>query len=352
MKRWALLGLVFLVACRAEEAGQGEEGEEGEEGKSQREIVGQYSYCAEDNCYELLGVTKESGPIPIKRAYRRLATEWHPDKNPHPDAKKIFQKYANAYEVLSNPKMRKNYNYLLEHPYEFPMHFLLFSKAKYAPKSDVRFVVILILLGISAVQYLFQMQRYNNVLTQIKASPKYQEQLKTLMSDKAKSNSKGGSSKRKESGTKSDEYESKKAAAEEQLLPEIEALLPPAPTCRNSLGFQLFTLPLTSYQGVLFSISWFLRFRILGQHMGPEEHGLLTRLALGISELEWGRTPAAERADFLAKELWISANLKAFREEQEAAMRASTSSAQRTAKEKRMARLKKKGLDAGPLTRD
>lgn len=82
--------------------------------------------------------------------------------------------------------------------------------------------------------------------------------------------------------------------------------------------------------------------------MGPEEHALLTRLALSISELEWGRIPEVERADFLAKELWISANLKAFREEGEAAMRASAGSAQRTAKEKRMARLKKKGLDAGP----
>ena len=126
-------------------------------------------------------------------------------------------------------------------------------------------------------------------------------------------------------------------------------MLPPAPTCRNTLGFSLFTLPLTSYQGVLFNFSWVLKFRILGQSMGPEEHALLTRLALGISELEWGRASEAYRADLLSKELWLSTNLKAYREEEEAALVASAGSAQRTAKEKRATRLKKKGIDATPM---
>ena len=60
MKRWALLGLVFLGACRAQEEAQAEEGEEGDEfaQKKWRDEVGKHSYCAEDNCYDLLGVTK------------------------------------------------------------------------------------------------------------------------------------------------------------------------------------------------------------------------------------------------------------------------------------------------------
>ena len=36
----------------------------------------QYAYCMEDNCYELLGVEKDAGGLTIKRAYRKLATEW------------------------------------------------------------------------------------------------------------------------------------------------------------------------------------------------------------------------------------------------------------------------------------
>lgn len=287
---------------------------------------------------------QESGPIPIKRAYRRLATEWHPDKNPHPDAKMLFQKYANAYEVLSNPAMRKQYNYLLEHPMMFPMHFLMFSKAKYAPKSDVRFVFVLILLGISGVQYLFAMQRYNNVLKQIKGSPQYVEQLKQLMSGPAKSNSKGGSSKRRES-TKASDYEEKKAAAEETLMAEIANLLPPAPSARTTIAFTLFTLPLTSYQSVLFNIAWFFKFTILRSAYGPAEHALLTRLAADISEFEWERMAEADKSELLGLELWVKANLKAFREEEEAAAQTSSTSARRTAKEKRNLRMKKKGID-------
>ena len=103
-KLFVLLSLL-AIGCRAqEEAGsKPEEGAEGE--KSKRDIVAQYSYCQEDNCYELLGVTKESKQPAIKRKYRHLAAEWHPDKNPDPRAKEIFQKYANAYEVLSNPEV-------------------------------------------------------------------------------------------------------------------------------------------------------------------------------------------------------------------------------------------------------
>ena len=105
----ALLALGCAVAQTEEEPGEssGSTGAEGEGGKkSKRDIVAQYSYCQEDNCYELLGVTEKSKLPAIKRKYRNLAAEWHPDKNPDPKAREIFQKYANAYEVLSNAEVR------------------------------------------------------------------------------------------------------------------------------------------------------------------------------------------------------------------------------------------------------
>jgi DnaJ-class molecular chaperone len=48
-----------------------------------------------------------------------LAAEWHPDKCPGGDVEKCreeFPKYANAYEILSNSEMRKNYDYVLANP--------------------------------------------------------------------------------------------------------------------------------------------------------------------------------------------------------------------------------------------
>ena len=48
--------------------------------------------------------------------------------------------------------MRENYDYLLDHPYEFPGHFMRFSRASYMPKSDLRFVILLTVLTLSAMQ--------------------------------------------------------------------------------------------------------------------------------------------------------------------------------------------------------
>jgi len=60
--------------------------------------------------YETLGVTRESSPEDIKRAYRRLARELHPDTNPDPAAGERFKSITHAYEVLSDPQKRQRYD--------------------------------------------------------------------------------------------------------------------------------------------------------------------------------------------------------------------------------------------------
>lgn len=62
--------------------------------------------------YRILEVTKASSTAEIKKAYRRLALKWHPDKNPdNPDeANKKFKEISEAYEVLSDEKKRRVYD--------------------------------------------------------------------------------------------------------------------------------------------------------------------------------------------------------------------------------------------------
>jgi len=61
--------------------------------------------------YELLGVERDASSAEIKRAFRRLARELHPDVNDHdPEAEEKFKAAAEAYEVLSDPERRRTYD--------------------------------------------------------------------------------------------------------------------------------------------------------------------------------------------------------------------------------------------------
>eukprot|EP01054_Gregarina_sp_Poly1_P007498 Gregarina_sp_Poly_1__7497@NODE_4182_length_696_cov_154_446741_g2754_i0_p1_GENE_NODE_4182_length_696_cov_154_446741_g2754_i0NODE_4182_length_696_cov_154_446741_g2754_i0_p1_ORF_typecomplete_len160_score25_79DnaJ/PF00226_31/4_7e26GpFAR1/PF05823_12/0_12_NODE_4182_length_696_cov_154_446741_g2754_i0160639 len=64
--------------------------------------------------YGILGVGKDATADQLKKAYRKLALKWHPDKHPDPDAKRKaeehFKDVAEAYDVLSDPEKKKIYD--------------------------------------------------------------------------------------------------------------------------------------------------------------------------------------------------------------------------------------------------
>ncbi|GAW49946.1 MULTISPECIES: molecular chaperone DnaJ [unclassified Nocardioides] len=60
--------------------------------------------------YELLGVDRDADGDTIKKAYRRLARQLHPDVNPDPDTQEKFKEVSLAYEVLSDPQKRAAYD--------------------------------------------------------------------------------------------------------------------------------------------------------------------------------------------------------------------------------------------------
>ena len=64
--------------------------------------------------YDILGVSKDAEETDIKKAYRKLSLQYHPDRNPDPSATEKYKVINEAYEILSDSQKRQQYNHELE----------------------------------------------------------------------------------------------------------------------------------------------------------------------------------------------------------------------------------------------
>jgi len=65
---------------------------------------------AKRDLYDVLEVKKDASAAELKKAYRKLALKYHPDRNKGTDAAEKFKELSEAYEVLSNPQKKKQYD--------------------------------------------------------------------------------------------------------------------------------------------------------------------------------------------------------------------------------------------------
>jgi curved DNA-binding protein CbpA len=88
--------------------------------------------------YTVLGVAKTAPGAQIKEAYRKLAAQYHPDRNRFLEAEEKFKEVSEAYSVLSNSEKRALYDALGLEKYDDPREVLLYRLNQEAAKQDMK----------------------------------------------------------------------------------------------------------------------------------------------------------------------------------------------------------------------
>ncbi|KAK9845260.1 hypothetical protein WJX81_001560 [Elliptochloris bilobata] len=281
-------------------------------------------YCGDDDCYDVLGVKQSATMSEVKRAYRTLSLAVHPDKNTSPDAKGKFQRLAQAYEVLSDARLRRAYDYALEHPDELVYNRMRYYNAhayKYW-QTDARAVVFGIIVLVSGVQYANQHLVYQSAMSRVRKTPKYRHLVKRLQAELAAGGRNGAAClvparKRSAAKPKKGETEAGLQAAEAAADAEVSASIGGGyskPDVRELLGVQIAMLPYTLCKAIAWEAQWVLRYRIRKEEYDEAAQAYLTRRALGLSERRWAAQLEEARRWALNQALWVPANARVFRE--------------------------------------
>jgi len=280
-------------------------------------------YCGDMNCYEVLGLERDAGKKDIAKSYRKLAGKWHPDVFRTPEEKEIgekkFMQIATAYETLREDESRAEYDYMLDHPEEMWRNMYRYYRRRVGPKVDVRIVIAVSISLISAGQYYFAWNNYNEAIKCLSMIPKYRIQASTIAKEE-------GLLKRDK---KADRFKSKEEIKEEEenvirgiIADKMDIKGGYAkPHWTDVLWIQLIILPYTIYRWSAFYMSWFWRFGILGEEYGIEEQLYVMRKNMGISQGQFDQMDEEEKEDMLEQELWKKDKYKEWKEEKEAEMR-------------------------------
>jgi len=302
-------------------------------------------FCGQYDCYKILGFDYESwGKNPpnkkeITQSYRQTSRTWHPDKNSDKGAKERFVKINKAYEVLTDLKTRKEYDYMRERPDEY---FFKYGSTmyQYAPKSDTIMVVIFLLILGCAFTWFAQKQRWQQIADRVvkdateglKAneggsteSIELRRKAETILKERNEkesgetSESQNGKKKLKIKLTKKELREKEN----EELRPIIAELVQEItdfgagfhqPTWRDILIVRMVKWPQYVLGGCFWQIKYGLR-RLRKLELNDDEIGVLTRRAVG--PVAWETASDEDKEEMLTRELWVMENLEEWLEEME-----------------------------------
>ncbi|XP_022186203.1 dnaJ homolog subfamily C member 25 homolog [Nilaparvata lugens] len=264
-------------------------------------------YCGLENCYDVLGVTRESTKSEIAKQYRRLAKTYHPDMHRDPDEKieaaNKFKEIANAYEILKDEESRNDYDYMLDHPEEVYSHYYRYYRRRVAPKVDARIVIAVTISLISAIQYYTSWKRYESAISYLLTVPKYRNKAV----DYAIENGLFNEQKKSKDRTKS------KSVKKEEMDAIIRRVLEDnmdirggyaKPKISDILWIRIILLPYTIVAYIVWYVSWIWRFDICKNPYGKEEQLYLIKKHMSMGQTQFDALEDDDKEEYLKQELW------------------------------------------------
>lgn len=278
-------------------------------------------YCDRNNCYDVLGVTREASKQEIAKAYRKLARTYHPDMHRDPEAKvqaeENFKMIANAYEILKDDESRADYDYMLDNPDAYYANYYRYYRRRVAPKVDVRIVIFVTLTVISTIQFFSAKQRYNEAIKYFMSVPKYRNRALDIAKDEGLINH-DKRSKKSKAEQKEEQEKIIQSIIEEKM--DIKGAYA-KPTLYDVLWIQLIISPYTISKCIYWHMSFFWRHSILKHPYTDDEKLYIVRKFLKIGQHQFDSLEDELKEMYLKRELWIREHFDVWKKEEEENMK-------------------------------
>uniref|UniRef100_A0A672LBS4 DnaJ homolog subfamily C member 25-like n=1 Tax=Sinocyclocheilus grahami TaxID=75366 RepID=A0A672LBS4_SINGR len=204
-------------------------------------------------------------------------------------------------------KLRKDYDYMLDHPEEYYSHYYTYYRRRLAPKVDVRIVILVTICAISLFQYYSWWSSYTEAINYLMTIPKYRIQATELAKQQGLLN------RTKEKGKNRRSREEIREEEEQIIRDIIKNKIDikggyQKPNVSDILLCQIILFPYHLCTYVAWNFSWFYRFTIRGEEYGDEERLYIIRKYMKMSQAQFDSLDNSLIETFLKQQLWIKEN--------------------------------------------
>ncbi|CDF32412.1 unnamed protein product [Chondrus crispus] len=247
-------------------------------------------FCGDDNCFELLGVRRNATKAEVRRAYRRLSAELHPDKRPGVEgAVEEFAKIGTAYETLTDNEKRAKYEDFLDNPGKYWQYLMDNAKDVYAPKSNVYFVLTGIVGIVTLLHWLNMNYSYKQTLQRLRESQEFKREVSRLVKSKQA-----------------------KTKEEAEAMINLDVVGLEEPDWRNLIIFKLMALPGCVARVMLWNINWIVAYKIRKQEYSDSDKIYLIQKNMKLSDQAWESLSVKDQQLYVSEELWDSEKYEEF----------------------------------------